>query len=329
LASNPLTLLADVGGTHARLALSKGNGPPGPAHVYATADYPCFTDLVRHFVTTEAAGLSIARAAACVAGPISDGVIRLTNLGWTIGCDELAASGAAKILIVNDFTAIAAALPALGGADLRACGGGNAHPDGSRVVLGPGTGLGVSALLPDRRGGHIALAGEGGHADLAAHGARERAVCERLAERFGRVSVERVLSGPGIVNLYRALRELDGGCAEEAPDPAAIAASARAGQDPHAVACVTLFTRWLGAWAGDLALSFGARGGVYIAGGIVPAWGPDFDIAGFRAAFEAKGRFEDYLVAIPCYVIDAPNPGLSGLAELLAGRVTAIESLQR
>jgi glucokinase len=306
-------LLADVGGTNARFALARG-GRIGTPVTLATDDFADLPQALAHALHTLGAR-SLHAAAMCAAGPPRDGTIALTNHPWQASEAALrAATGVERPLLVNDFTALAAALPALGSQHLRALGGGAPEPGAARAVIGPGTGLGVSGLLPGTHGEAI-ISGEGGHADLAAASAEEDRILLRLRARFGHVSAERVLSGGGLEALFAAMQpHLATGTPLQAQ---AIAARAADG-DAAALACVRQFCAWLGAVAGDLALTLGARGGVYVGGGIVPAWGTLFQDAVFRQRFEDKGRYREYLRAIPTYIITTPQPALIGLQRLLA-----------
>ena len=188
------------------------------------------------------------------------------------------------------------------------------------AVIAPGTGLGVSGLVPDGAGGFAAIEGEGGHRTLAAQSPREWAIVSALAERFGHASAERALSGPGIEALYRAVASIDGVSRGGDRTAAEIAHDAFTRSDPVAVEAVATFTGFLGSVAGDLALTLGARGGVYLAGGIVPGWGGRFDAARFLGRFRAKGRFHGWLGAVPVRVVTHPHPALAGAGHLLAYR---------
>jgi len=187
----------------------------------------------------------------------------------------------------------------------------------ARAVLAPGTGLGVSGLVPAASGGFVAIEGEGGHRTLAAHDAREWAIVTALARRFGHASAERALSGPGIEATWKAIATIDGKRCERDKTAAEIAADAFAGRDPMAQEAIAVFTGLLGSVAGDLALTLGARAGVFIAGGIVPGWGERFDARRFLERFRAKGRFHSWLSAIPVHVVTRPHPGLVGVEHLL------------
>jgi glucokinase len=263
---------------------------------------------------------------ACAAGPLlaeADGLrrIRFTHRrkdGQPIELDtrQLAQAGSSrKALLLNDFEAVAHCLPALAVADLRPHGGitGGA---GTRLALGAGTGLGVAAWLPG--GGGVVAAGEGGHIRLAPGNAREAALLARLADTEGFVSAEHLLSGPGLLRLHRVL-SVEAGQPPECADAAAVWQQWLAG-NVIARNAVALFTTLLGRYAGDLALAFGATGGVYLAGGIVPGWGEHFDTARFREGFEAKGDFRSYVAAIPSFTVLHPQPALLGMAtHALAG----------
>jgi glucokinase len=224
--------------------------------------------------------------------------------------------------VLNDFAAAALAIPRLAPGDLRQVGGTVPAPgDAPLAILGPGSGLGVASLVPLPGGHFLPLPGEGGHATLAATDAREAAVIAELARRFGHVSVERVLSGPGLVNLYAALSAIEHERAHDAESltlaPAEISERARSG-DVRAAEAVRLFCGWLGSVAGNLALTVGARGGVYVGGGVVGQLGSLFDEARFRARFEAKGRMKTYLAPIPIFLVSNRLSAFLGLAQALA-----------
>lgn len=294
---------------------------PEPS-VFLTADHPHLEAALTLFLK-KMESPAIAGVAVCAAGPVegsgAEAHISMTNCPWTVTVDGLSrVTGAHNPRLMNDFAALALSVPALSGGDLRQIGGvGTAIAGASAGILGPGTGLGVSALVFEN-GHEIPVAGEGGHVDLAPAGERETAILAHLHALHDHVSAERVLSGPGLVTLYGALTALSGG--QDAPLPSAreIAGRALKGDCPFSVEAVRLFCGWLGAVAGNLALTIGAQGGIYIGGGIVPGWlasAPGlFDEALFRARFEAKGRFRSYLEKIPVFVIRRADPALLGLA---------------
>ena len=227
-----------------------------------------------------------------------------------------------RLLVVNDFAPVAVAAPYLRFDERSQVGGGEALASAPIGVLGPGSGLGVSGLVT-MAGGWLPLSGEGGHVTMAPATARESAVLDRMRARFDHVSAERILSGPGLVNLYNTLAEIDG-------VPAAAFTSAQitdpsvGEREPRCREAVDIFCAMLGTIAGNLALTLGAMGGIYIAGGIVPKLGKVFAASSFRERFEDKGRLRPYLSRIPTYVVTHPFPAFLGLARLLgAGRASA------
>ena len=322
------SLAVDLGGTHVRFRLveDEGDAPrrQRPVHVVETHGVASFEAALGQW--REQAGVygGLDAVAVAAAGPVAGDRVRITNLGWTLDAREIERSlGAGRCLLVNDVTAVAWALPRLGKGDVRELGAGDS--DGSdgraaRAVIAPGTGLGVSGLVPAGAGGFAAVEGEGGHRTLAAQGPREWAIVSALAERFGHASAERALSGPGIEALYRAIASIDGLPGGRDRTAAEIARDAFARSDPVAEEAVATFTGFLGSVAGDLALTLGARGGVYVAGGIVPGWGDGFDAVHFLDRFRAKGRFRGYLGAVPVRVVTHPYPALAGVEHLLARR---------
>ena len=300
-------LVADVGGTHARFASQFAPGAPlVETGRYACADFPSLQDALRHHIDVRRLSQP-AEAAIGIATPITGDAVRMTNNTWSFSIAQMKASlGLQRLLVINDFTALALALPALPATDLQAIGGGSAQADGAMALIGAGTGLGVSGLLHAEDGSYVPIAGEGGHVSLSTATAEEDAVLGVLRGRFGHVSAERVLSGPGIENLYRALAELRGQSAVLA-NASEVTGAALAGSDAMALDALGLFSSLLGQAAGNLALTLGARGGVYIGGGIVPKLGSAFDAALFRERFEDKGRFAAYLAAIPTLLIKSSD----------------------
>lgn len=316
-----MILLADIGGTNVRFATLHADGRIDGFESWLTALYPNISEAVKAYAEATGARLPFEAAAICAAGPLTGDHIDLTNCGWKISVGEIAAAtGAREPILVNDFAAVARALPALGAGDLVQIGGGVPLQGAPKVALGPGTGLGVASAVADSGGGWIAMPGEGGHSDLAATNEREIAIVFHLIREHGHVSVERVLSGPGLETLYLAIASLDGLKLNAKPIAHDIALAARAGRDAAAVEAVALFTGWLGSVAGNLALILGAQGGVYIAGGIVPQWGDLFDAKLFRRRFEAKGRMRGLLAPIPTYVVTAKDLAFRGLAEMIRKR---------
>lgn len=309
-------LVGDIGGTNIRFAVIAAAGAaPAQIRSFACSDFHGPEAAIRHYLACE--GLPPPPIAAFgIATPLSGDLVRMTNHPWAFSIEALrVALGFQRLVFINDFTALALALPRLHGADLEQVGGGAPQPGAPLALLGAGTGLGVSGLIPCGAGWQP-LAGEGGHVSLAAGNPREAAIIAVLAARFGHVSAERALSGPGIAALHSAIRQLEGAppCSLDARE---ISARALAGSCPHCTEALEVFCALLGSVAADLALTLGARGGVYVGGGIVPALGDFFARSGFRARFEAKGRFSAYLAAVPTYVIRAPYAALSGADEAL------------
>lgn len=308
-------MLADVGGTNARFALFR-DGAAGPVTHLAVADFPTFDDALRRFLAV--AGIDRPAAAIiAVAGPVSDGRVRFTNSPWTLDAGTLATTfGMALARVVNDFEALAWSLPALPAESLSPLGGTQALAGAPMAVLGPGTGLGVACLLPDPVRPRV-IASEGGHVSAPSWCERMDGVIAVLRRRFGHVSVERLLSGQGLENLYAALGAL-GGHPLPPRHAADITAAALDGSCPVAREAVDLFCALLGEVAGNFALSYGARGGVYIAGGIAPRIAPLLAASDFRHRFEAKGRFQAYLAPVPCHLVLHPEPTFVGLAAIAA-----------
>jgi glucokinase len=313
-------LVADIGGTNARFAVAD----------LQTLQLADAVSLRREgFPSLQAVAESYLRglsgrprmAALAVAGPVAGETVRLTNSPWSFRRGELqAALGLEELLVLNDFEALAHALPHLGPSELRQIGGGAPVERAPKVVLGPGTGLGVAGLVWSPAG-WVAMASEGGHASFAVEDAREFAMLERLVKGRARLSVEHAVSGPGLAETYRVLAEMAGQAVAPAEAPEVVQ-RALDGHDPFAREALERFATWLGRFAGDAALFFGARGGVYIGGGIAPGMVGALSEGGFRRAFEAKGRMAAYLAPIPVYVITiGTKAALKGAAAALAGRI--------
>jgi glucokinase len=310
-------LLGDIGATNARFALLS-NGVVGPIKRLSVADFPSFRDAVDAFLDADRRKLSGQRAVLAVAGPVDDDRCVLTNCPWAIDARELrAAFGLASVHLCNDFEAAASSLPYLEEADLYRLGGGECVRTAPMAVLGPGSGLGVACLVPGVDGS-VVIASEGGHATMAATSRREDAILDHLRRQFGHVSAERVVSGPGLESLYRAVVALDGIAAPQR-DAAGITKAALAGDCAAARVALELFCAMLGTIAGNVALMFGARGGVFIAGGIVPRITDFLARSEFRARFEGKGRFRAYLEAIPSSVVVHPAATFIGLRTIAHG----------
>jgi len=315
-------LLADVGGTNARFASqTRPQGPLEHCGSYPCADFETLWDAISHHLWRE--GLDKPRAGAIgIATAITGDHVRMTNHHWAFSIKGLQdALGLQRLLVMNDFSALALALPVLQPEGRRQIGGGHVVAGAPIGLIGPGTGLGVSGLVPAVNGeGLVPLGGEGGHVTLSSYEPEEAAVLQVLHRQFGHVSAERALSGPGLENLYGALAEVRG-VAMPAASARAISAAALSGSDALAEATLQMFASLLGNVAGNLALTLGARGGLYIGGGIVPRLGDWFAASAFRVGFEGKGRFRAYLQEIPTFVVQASDQA----ALLGAGR--ALDSI--
>lgn len=321
-------LLADIGGTHIRLAWQPQAGAAAQdVRVLQCADFPGVEAAIRRYLDDTGAPAP-AMAALGIANPVTGDEVRMTNHSWRFSQRALRqALGLDRLVVINDFTALALSLPVLDAALLRQVGGGAPEPGGAIGLIGAGTGLGVSGLVFAPEGASaVALAGEGGHVTLEAQTPLEFQVVQRLQQRYGHVSAERVLCGQGLVDLYHALRAIHGAGGAEVMHPGEVSAHGMDGSDALAVQALAMFCGWLGSVAGNLALTLGARGGIYIGGGIVPRLGGWFDRSPFRERFEAKGRFRAYLAPVPVWVIDAQaNPALLGLARVLGDAQTRPE----
>ncbi len=316
-------LLADIGGTNARFALQAAGISPKAFKRLRCADFPDLISAVRAYLAAVQPARAPIEAAFAVASPVVGDRIRMTNHPWSFSVKEVRDGlGLEGLRVINDFEAIAWSVPRLTPRGLRKIGRGRARARAPVAVIGPGTGLGVSALLPQDKGWKT-LASEGGHVTPAPASVRESEVLGILRGRFDHVSAERLLSGQGLVNLYEALAELEGqtsrpkSATRQKVAPERVTKAALERSDGIAAAAVAMFCEMLGTMAGNLALTFGAHGGVYIAGGIVPKLGRAFGRSGFRRRFEDKGRFSTYLAGIPTYVIAHPRPAFIGLASFL------------
>ncbi len=313
--SGKLGLLGDIGATNARFSLLGSNGSMTAPKTCAVSDFASLGEAVEAYLAKEG-GARPSLGALAVAAPIVGDAVSMTNHPWSFSIAALGDRiGLERLFVLNDFNANALAVPHLEAADVAKIGAGAPAAGAPIGVIGPGSGLGVSGLIRSD-GRDVAIEGEGGHVTLAPANDRESAVLERLRARFGHVSAERALSGPGLVNLYTALCELSGE-GETALTPQEITDPRRTAQDPRAREAVTMFCAMLGTVASNLALTLGARGGVYIAGGIAPKLGPAVVGPPFRERFEDKGRFRSYLASTPTYLILRPTPALLGLAASL------------
>ena len=304
-----ILLLADVGGTHTRLCLCRFVGQFDHVEVVENRKHASLDAIVAGYLQRSGVDRAQLRGRFAIAAPVEAETVRLTNLDWSFSRAELCAQlGLEQLELVNDFTAIALALPYLRAVDRVAIGGGTPAASATMAIIGPGTGLGVSGLVPCGEG-WAPLDSEGGHVTLAAADEQEEVILGELRYELGHVSAERLLAAPGLAALYRVLAGSD-----EYITPERVTRLAASGGDAMAVEALDLYFAMLGGVAGDLALTLGARGGVYLAGGLLPQMIQPLQQSRFRERFVAKGRFEDYLANIPCYVVTHPYPALLGMS---------------
>lgn len=312
----------DIGGTHARFALATiaadGSITLGEPATLHTSDHASFQTAWEDFAR-QRGGLLPPNVAIAVAGPVGGEVIRFTNNPWIIRPALIPEKlGASRYTLVNDFGAVGHAVARAGAEHFVHLSGPEIDlpASGTLSIVGPGTGLGVAHVWRDGAGQYRVQATEGGHIDFAPLDSIEDAVLARLRQRYRRVSVERVVSGPGIVDIYEALAALEGR-AIQALDDRTLWQRGVSGEDSLAAAAVDRFCLSLGSVAGDIALAQGASG-VVIAGGLGLRIKDTLLQSGFASRFRAKGRFEGLMAALPVKLITHPQPGLFGAAAAFA-----------
>lgn len=317
MSGNDWALVGDIGATNARFALVAPDGTLSKPQALLCDDYQTIAAAIEAYLA-DAEGAAPAQGVLAIAASPTGDVVSMTNHPWTFSIEGLCRGlGMHRLRVVNDFHANATAVPYLKDDERVQVGPGAPVDDMPIGVIGPGTGLGVSTLVPTPSGPRP-IPGEGGHVTMSPADARESAVLDLMCSRYDHVSAERLLSGPGLVNIYNTLCEIKH--VPAAPLTAAqITDPTIAADDATAQEATDMFCAMLGTIAGNLALTLGARGGVFIAGGIVPKLGDRFAKSQFRARFEAKGRFQSYLATIPTYVVVRPFAALLGAAKLLDG----------
>ena len=330
-------LVADIGGTNARFALVDAGNRADPAlfwiRRYAVAQFDSLAAAIVHYLNETAVPVAPRRAVLAVAAPVKGDRISITNNPWAFSIAELRdALRFEAMAVINDFAANSMSLPFLKPGDVRAIGpsgnagiyrGGTGDQDRTFAIIGPGTGLGVGALL--LRGGRaIPIESEGGHISFAPENAYEFAILESARKHFERVSYERLICGPGLMNLYRAVCDIEG-VSPSAQTPEQVTALAGGNPEDLHFRTLDLFCGILGACAGDVALIFGAWDGVYLAGGMLPTLMPWLTAGSFRRRFEAKGRYRQAMQAVPTVAVLHPDPGLLGAA----ARALALPSVSR
>lgn len=317
-------LIADIGGLYARFAIELERGQFTHQASLRCADHPSMEQAIRAYLDS-VAPLRVAHAAIAVANPVEGDQVRMTNYHWQFSIEETRQSlGLDTLVVVNDFTALAMALPKISAADARQVGGGQPVSNSVIGLLGSGTGLGVSGLIP-AGDSWISLGSEGGHTSFSPRDAREIQVLEYAWKQFDHVSFERLLSGSGLELIHQALTsgKASAGEALSAPE---ITRRALEQQDAACLATLDVFCNMLGTAASNLAVTLGALGGIYIGGGIVPRLGEFFDRSGFRQRFEDKGRFRQYVEHIPTYVITAENPTFLGVSAILEAQLRTLQN---
>ncbi len=323
-------LLGDVGGTNARFALERAPGQIDTVRILPCADYAEFADAVEAYLS-ECGSPPVRHAAIDIANPVQGDEVKMTNHTWSFSIEAARRRlNLDTLLIVNDFTALAMSLPHLEATHCQQIGGGKPRPASVVGLVGAGTGLGVGGLIPSD-GRWIALGSEGGHVSFSPADERDIAVLQYCWRIYSHVSAERLISGPGIELIYEALAAR-GGYRREPINTPEIAKRALAGTDPLCMETLECFCGMLGTVASNVAVTLGTLGGIYIGGGVVPRLGEYFARSPFRARFESKGRFSEYLTQIPTYAITAPYPAFVGVAAILAehlGGGNAVPILER
>ena len=314
-------LVADIGGTNARFALEIAPQQFKFVEVLACNDYNTLVDAVKEFLRRHDIS-AVRHAAVAIANPIVVDWVQMTNHHWAFSIETTRqALHLETLLFLNDFTAQALAITRTPSEELLQVGGLAPVEGAPKAVIGPGTGLGVSGLIPSPAG-YVPLAGEGGHTSFPPFDDTEMAVWQYAKQRYGHVSAERFLSGAGLVLIYEALAEREGARRQELT-AAEISERALSGSSPLCRLTLDIFCAMLGTVSSNLALTLGARGGVYLCGGIIPRFIDYFRQSPFRNRFESKGRFDAYLAAIPVYVVLSKHPGISGAAVALDNHLQA------
>ena len=312
-------LVADIGGTNARFALETAPQQIEKVEVLPCNDYDTVVDAVREYLK-RAGNPKVSYAAIAIANPIMGDWVQMTNHHWAFFIETTRQSlGLEVLILLNDFTAQALAITQVSPEDLVQVGGSKPVPNAPKAVIGPGTGLGVSGLIPSNAG-WVPLAGEGGHVSFPPFDDAEVMIWQFAKKKYGHVSAERFLSGAGLTLIYEALARKEG-VKPQKLTPAEISEQALSGSSPLCRLALDIFCAMLGTVASNLALTLGASGGVYLCGGIIPRFIDYFKYSPFRSRFENKGRFDAYLAAIPVYVVLSKFPGIHGAAVALSNHL--------
>lgn len=328
-------LVADIGGTNARFGLvaidSARATPPDftatEQHSLRCADYPGIDQMIRAYA--DKAGVPLPDyACLAIAGPIHDGRVRMTNLAWEFGIEELRETLGMKALdVINDFAALAYATPHLKPEMLRPLVEGTVNPDAAMLILGPGTGFGMAALVPCNGRWKI-LATEGGHTNFAPGNEREIAVLQSLLKQQAHVSVETLICGKGLVRIYRALADIDGVVPQDY-EPADINENGQNGTDPLCKESLDMFCAMLGSAVGDRTLCLGAQGGVFLGGGIAPRIADYIEGTELVNRYRDKGPMSDYVSRIPLNIIMHDKAALIGTAAWLLDNTPSLSAERR
>lgn len=308
-----LGLIADIGATNARFALTDRKGFYHEQTLSCT-DYPDIQEAVRAYLVQAAPSQNPDKASFAIAGPVHGDTFAMTNHGWAFSVEQVRKElGLESLHLMNDFKAVALAVPYIEADYLQKIGGGEPITGSPKAIIGPGTGLGVAGIVPDAWGRYVAIPGEGGHVTMPARTQRQFDIFCALRQKYRHVSAERVCSGKGLVNLYNAIKALDAHDKLPERTPEEISEAALSKTCTVCQEALDLMMINLGTTAGNLALTYGALGGVYIAGGIPAKLGGYFQQSQFYKEFISKGRFEDYLKPIPVYLIFHPHIAFVGL----------------
>jgi len=313
-----MDLIADIGATNTRCALLDDKGHVLSPETFENTDFTGVSGLLEVYLDHRRASDRPRRAAIAIAAPVTDDKVSMLNIDWQVSQTALKAELALhRLIMVNDFAAVAWGLPSLTSKDRQQLCGGDPPARSPMAVLGPGSGLGVAGLIPSSDG-WTAISSEGGHTTMAASTDEEAEVIARIRDKIGHCSAERVLSGPGLVQMYVTLSEIAGrGTATiKAADVTALARQ----KEPLARQTVNMFLALLATQASNLVLTLGARGGLYIAGGIMPRLMEFVAQSPFQERFVAKGRYRAYMESVPAYVITDELPAFRGLKYLLGYR---------
>ena len=316
MASNIINLVADIGGTNLRIGQVTDNGEIALLTLYECAHYESLAAIIKTFIVEKSIVANEINACFAIACPVDSDIIKMTNLPWQFSKSQLKQElGFKKLLFINDYTAIAHAVPKLAEHQKVKVGGGEVIDNKPIAICGPGTGLGVASVVHTGHG-WLALGGEGGHVDFAPSNEQEVKILQYLSAKYDHVSYEQLLSGLGLEQIYQALVDINQADLPKL-NASEISSKALEQECQYCQRALEQFCQILGSFAGNLALTMASFGGVYIAGGIVPRFVEYFKNSEFRSRFESKGRFSAFNASIPTYVIIESQPGVLGASAYL------------